>query len=183
MRHRLEPTELAASEGGVAAGGPFTRSGGLVPLSLVVVALLASVIIPARQTWVITKLLRETTEMLAPARVTAEQLQSGLADEMGALQRYALSSDESSLRQYAATAAKDDQRLASLEALGEDIGGAFVSHVTSVRTLVADWRRSVLVVHDRGALARTLQTAQLELDRSRAAVAGLSSDLLTEVLA
>jgi len=37
-----------------------------VPLSLVVVALLASVIIPARQTWLITKLLRETTEVLPP---------------------------------------------------------------------------------------------------------------------
>jgi len=183
MRHRLEPIERAASERGVAADSPFARSGRLVPLSLVVVALLASVIIPARQTWLITKLLRETTEVLAPARVTAAQLQSGLADEMGALQSYALSGDGSSLDQYAAVVAEDDRRLASLETLGDRVGGAFGAHVTSVRTLVAEWRRSVKGADDRSALARTLQTAQAQLDASRVAVAGLSTDLLTAVLA
>jgi hypothetical protein len=77
---------LAASDRRGAAGDLWSWSSGLVPLSLVVVALLASVIIPARQTWVITKLLRETTDVLAPARLMSAQLQSGLADEMGALQ-------------------------------------------------------------------------------------------------
>jgi signal transduction histidine kinase len=132
---------------------------------------------------VITRLLRETTEVLAPARVTAEQLQSGLADEMGALQSYALSGDGSSLDQYAAVVAEDDRRLARLEALGDQVGGAFGSHVTALRTLVAKWRRSVEATDDRSALAHTLQTAQSELDASRTAVAGLSTDLLTEVLA
>jgi signal transduction histidine kinase len=154
-----------------------------VPLSLVVVALLASVLIPARQTWVITTLLRETTEVLAPARVTAAQLQSGLADEMGTLQSYALSGDRSSLDRYAAMVAKDDRRLGSLETLGDRAGGAFGAHVTSVRTLVADWRRSVRAGDDHTALVRRLQTAQPRLDAARAAVAGLSNDLLTEVLA
>ena len=154
-----------------------------MPLSLVVVALLASVIIPARQTWVITRLLRETTEVLAPARVTAAQLQSGLAEEMSALQGYALSGDGSSLEKYAAMVREDDRRLASLEAIGDHVGGAFGSDVTSVRTLVADWRRSVQAANDRSALARSIQTAQPRLDASRAAVAGLSTDLLAEVLA
>jgi len=183
MRRLLEPTELTASEREVARGGAFARAGSLVPLSLVVIALLASVIIPARQTWVITKLLRGTTEVLAPARVTAAQLQSGLADEMGALQRYALSGDRSSLGQYAAMVAKDDRRLASLEAFGDRMGGAFGSHVTSVRTLVAEWRRSVGAANDHSALAHTLQVAQPRLDASRKALAILSTDLMTEVLA
>ena len=69
------------------ASGAANRLGsrplGEGPLALVVLALIGSVAIPARQTWRITDLLRETTEVLAPLRVIEAQLQSGLAEEMG----------------------------------------------------------------------------------------------------
>ena len=73
------------------------NSPSFLPLALVVLALLGSVAVPARQTWVITKLLRETTEVLAPARLLLAQLESGLAEEFGAFQGYALSGDSVSL--------------------------------------------------------------------------------------
>ncbi|MGH7669478.1 MAG: hypothetical protein ACRENQ_08270, partial [Gemmatimonadaceae bacterium] len=69
---------------------------------LVSLALLGSVAVPARQTWRITELLRESTQVVAPARLRIEQMQSGLAQELVALQRYALSGDDEQLRQYQA---------------------------------------------------------------------------------
>jgi signal transduction histidine kinase len=187
MRHQAELTELAASDRRGVADDLWSWSSGLVPLSLVVVALLASVIIPARQTWVITRLLRETTDVLAPARLTSAQLQSGLADEMGALQSYALSGDSSSLRQHAVIVAENDQRLAKLAVLDERLGGPFRSHAASVRERVIAWRRLVPVAttpaHDRSALARSLAAARSQLDTSRAAVADLSADLSKEAVA
>lgn len=187
MRHQAEPTELAASGRRGATDNLWSWSSGLVPLSLVVVALLASVIIPARQTWVITKLLRETTDVLAPARLTSAQLQSGLADEMGALQSYALSGDSSSLRLHAVIVAENNRRLANLAALGAQLGGPFGPHVASVRERVIAWRLLVPVAtsspHDRSALARSLAAARSQLDASRVAVADLSADLSKEALA
>jgi signal transduction histidine kinase len=186
MRHQAEPTELAASDRRGAAGDLWSWSSGLVPLSLVVVALLASVIIPARQTWVITKLLRETTDVLAPARLMSAQLQSGLADEMGALQSYALSGDSSSLRLHARVVAENDQRLANLAALGARLVGSFGPHVATVRERVTEWRRSARaatdLTRDRSALARSLAAARSQLDAARAAVADLSADLSEEAL-
>jgi signal transduction histidine kinase len=184
MRSQAELRELAASERRGAAGDLWSWSSGLVPLSLVVVALLASVVIPARQTWVITKLLRETTEVLAPARLISAQLQSGLADEMGALQSYALSGDSASLRLHDAVVAENNRRLASLEALGAQLEGPFRSHAASVRERVTAWRVSVPAAtspkDDRTALARSLRASRSQLDASRSAVADLSSDLSTE---
>ncbi|HEX7980628.1 MAG TPA: HAMP domain-containing sensor histidine kinase [Gemmatimonadaceae bacterium] len=187
MRDEAEPTDLAASDRRGAANALWSWSTGLVPLSLVVVALLASVIIPARQTWVITTLLRETTDVLAPARLMSAQLQSGLADEMGALQSYALSGDSASLRLHAAIVAENDQRLANLAVLGAQLDGSFGSHVVSVRERVTAWRRlapaATNLQRDRGAVARSLAAARSQLDASRAAVADLSADLSKEARA
>ena len=125
VKHEPEATEPAPSERRRAAADLWSWSSGLVPLSLVVIALLASVVIPARQTWVITALLRETTEMLAPARLMSAQLQSGLADEMGTLRGYALSGDTSWLRIHAVVVADNNRRLAKLAALGARLEGPF----------------------------------------------------------
>jgi signal transduction histidine kinase len=156
-------------------------SGGLVPLGLVAIALLGSVLIPARQTWVITNLLRETTEVIAPSRVTTAQLQSGLADEMGALQSYALSGDVEWLRRHMAVAADNDRRLAALDVLASRAGGPLKPRVATVRQHLAAWRLSVGVpgprAYDRRQLTRAMQEAQSQYDASKAAVNDLSSDL------
>jgi signal transduction histidine kinase len=162
-------------------GGAWSWPSGLFPLAVVVVALLGSVLIPARQTWLITDLLRETTEVLAPARVTSAQLQSGLAEEMGTLQSYALSGDGVWVRRHDGVAAENDRRLAVLDALGSHVDGPFKSHVATVRERVTAWRRSVGApdqrAEDRHELARALVAGQQGYDASRAAVADLSSDL------
>jgi signal transduction histidine kinase len=184
MRERAELPESAVSERR-AGNGRWARTSGLVPLSLVVVALLASVVIPARQTWVITRLLRETTDVLAPARLISAELQSGLADEMDALQSYALSGDSASLRLHDVDVAENNRRLASLGALAIHLGGTYPSRVASVRDRVAAWRAAVPAadLRDRTALARALRMGRPRLAASRAAVADLSSDLSTEALA
>jgi signal transduction histidine kinase len=184
MKHQVEPGEMAAPERRATADRLWSWSSGLVPLSLVVVALLASVVIPARQTWVITRLLRETTEVLAPARLMSAQLQSGLADEMGTLQSFALSGDSSVLRLHAEVVAENDRRLANLEALGARLEGPFSPHVASVRQRVVAWRVSVAAAttlkDDRSALAGVLRASQSRLEAARSAVADLSSALATE---
>ena len=187
MTLQAEAAELTAPERRRASVGLWSWSSGLVPLSLVVIALLASVIIPARQTWVITTLLRETTAVLAPARLISAQLQSGLADEMATLQSYALSGDSASLRRHAVAVAENDRRLAKLEALSAQLDGPFGSHVASVRERVTAWRASTpaatTLQRDRDALARALLASQPQLDASRASVTDLSTDLSAEALA
>ena len=173
-------TELPPTEGRSAAAELWSWSSGMVPLSLVVVALLASVVIPARQSWVIGNLLRETTDVLSPARVMAAHLQSGLADEMGTLQSYALSGDVASLRRHDAAVAENDRRLARLESLGAELQGPFGSHIAMVRERVTDWRHSSAVAGDpadRVALSKALRAGQANLDASRSAVTDLSNDL------
>lgn len=156
-------------------------SGGLVPLGLVAIALLGSVLIPARQSWVITNLLRETTEVIAPSRVTSAQLQSGLADEMGALQSYALSGDGVWLRRHMAAAADNDRRLATLDTLWGHAADPFEAHVATVRQRLAAWRLSTGLpgprAYDRRELARAIQNGQRQYDAAKAAVTDLSSDL------
>jgi signal transduction histidine kinase len=144
-------------------------------------------VIPARQTWVITTLLRETTAVLAPARLISAQLQSGLADEMATLQSYALSGDSAALRRHAVVVAENDRRLASLEVLSAQLDGPFRSHVASVRERVTAWRALAPAAttrqRDRDALVRALLAGQPQLDASRAAVTELSTDLSAEALA
>ena len=187
MKEQAEAIELAPSGRRHAEADLWSWSTGLVPLSVVVVALLASVVIPARQTWVITALLRQTTEVLAPARLMSAQLQSGLADEMGTLRSYALSGDSSWLRMHAVVVADNDRRLAKLAELGAQIEGPFGTDVASVREQVTAWRQLVPettdLQNDRGGLARSLQVGQSRLDASRTAVTDLSADLSTAALA
>jgi signal transduction histidine kinase len=171
--------------------GAFTsarlRSAGLVPLVLVVVALVGSVAIPARQSWLITNLLRETTEILSPARLLETQLQSGLADEIGALQGYALSGDTTLVRRYRLVAATNDERLEKLEGLATHFDAEFADHLTTVRRRIDDWRRfSAALVDGRDARANfgdAVYAGQGLYDASLAAIARLSADLSAEASA
>jgi signal transduction histidine kinase/CHASE3 domain sensor protein len=165
----------------------WARSAPLAPLSLVVIALLGSVLIPARQTWLITTLLRETTEVVAPARLLETQLQSGLAEEIGALQGYALSGDTTLLLRYRSVAENDDEKLEKLEGLAVGLDTAFAGHLTAVRRRIDDWRRfSAALVEGRGAhleFGAAVRTGQSRYDASLAAIANLSSDLFAEASA
>ena len=114
-----------------------------IPLALVVVALVGSVAIPARQTWRITRLLRESTAVLAPARLLNAELQSGLAEELTALQRYALAGDSALLGHYRATAANDEQRLAALERLAPRLDAASAARVDALGRRISAWRQAI----------------------------------------
>jgi hypothetical protein len=180
-QRKLGPTEMAGPEGGSALRYAWFFSSGFVPLALVVLALLGSVVIPARQTWLITKLLRETTEILAPARLLLAQLQSGLAEEIGTLQGYALAGDSASLERYQQVAAENDRRLAALETQGGKFDAPFPAHLETVRRRVDEWRqysaRLVSPGRDGETLAAEVHAAQARYDASLAAIASLSSDL------
>ena len=170
-----------------AVNDAWSRSAGLVPLTLVVLALIGSVVIPARQTWLITELLRETTEVLAPARLLETQLQSGLADEIGALQGYALTGDTALLVRYRSVAASNGERLGKLERLATEPDTAFAGHLATVRHRIDNWRRfSAALLEGRRTrvdLGAVVQTSQSRYDAALAAIADLSSDLSGDAFA
>jgi signal transduction histidine kinase len=165
----------------------WLSSRGVLPLALVVVALIGSVVIPARQTWLITDLLRETTDLVAPARVLAAQLQSGLAGEIGTLQGYALSGDSTLLVRNRSAVAADDERLARLDNFGDRLDRPIAEHLAIVRKQVEEWRRmsSGLLVRRGGPaeLRVAVREAQAQHDATMAAMAALSIDLASSASA
>ena len=153
----------------------------LLPLALVVLALIGSVLIPARQTWLITRLLRHTTDVIAPARLLAAQLQSGLGEETGLEQAYALSDDSALLVRHHAAVAADDRRPAGLERLADRLDTRVPEDVAVVRERVEQWRgmSAERLARPRGAVERraAVREAQSRHDAIVAAMAVLSSDL------
>jgi signal transduction histidine kinase len=160
---------------------PDSKPLGVAPLALVVLALVGSVAIPARQTWRITDLLRQTTEVLAPSRVIEAQLQSGLAEEMGALQGYALSGDGALLARYHSAVSHDAARLDSLVRLAPRLDAPASAHVREVKSRVDEWRRATTVLQapsvtpaDAGSAARDARAAY---EAVMSALTDLSLDL------
>lgn len=113
----------------------------VVPLALVVVVLVGSVLIPARETWRILRLLRETSEVVEPARLMEARLEFGLAMESSALQGYVLSGERSLLIRYRETVAEDRRRLLTLEQLTRKLDREAVRYVTAAQSKIDDWRR------------------------------------------
>jgi len=171
------------------ASGAANRLGsrplGEGPLALVVLALIGSVAIPARQTWRITDLLRETTEVLAPLRVIEAQLQSGLAEEMGSLQGYALSGDAALLARYRSAVSHDAARLDSLDLLSAELDSQTRAHVGTVRTRMAEWRRETAILEPAPvtpADARSVaQNGRAAHEAVMSALTDLSSDLVAGI--
>jgi signal transduction histidine kinase len=167
--------------------GAWSRSVGLVPLALVVLALVGSVIVPARQTWSITTLLRETTELLAPARLLVTELQSGLGEEMGALQGYGLSGDTTLLVRYRLLASGNDEKLTKLKRLTVNLDTAFAGHLSVAGQRIDDWRYfSAALVEGRRVpleVGGAVRAAQGRYDACLAAMAALSSDLSAQAVA
>jgi len=145
------------------------------------------VAVPARQTWLITQQLRETTTMLGPARLLVSELQAGLARELGTLQGYALSRDRTQLARYRTAADEDDRRLAALERAAPQFGAPPASQLQTVRAGIGAWRQlSESLIAERitaGELAGALETVQARYDRAVEGVAGLSEQLSAESVA
>ncbi len=110
-----------------------------VPLLLVVVLLLGSVLIPARQTWRIMHLLRETTEVIEPARLLVDRLEFGLTVESAALEHYATSPDSVHRTRYIA-ALDDNRRLAAIEDLARMLDAEAIDRTVAIRNRVSAWR-------------------------------------------
>ena len=164
-----------------------SATSGLFPLILVVVALVGSVAIPARETWLITRLLRETTDVLSPARLLQAELQSGFAEEIGALQRYALSGDTTILARFRGMARRDDDRVRALAALADRLHGPAAAHLSAMRQRIDTWRRAggwpTVRVGSRDSVSAALDAAQVQYDTFLIAIADLSADFAAEASA
>ncbi len=156
---------------------------GALPLLLVCITLLGSVAIPARQTWLITHILRQTVEGLAPARLLVEQLQSGLGKELVTLQSYAISGDDSLIGEYRAIVAADDRRVDALRNLAERSDALPLAKAKILEQRVEEWHgftSAILSSSDstaRRLLASDLGRGEVIFDSSLAAIAQLSSEL------
>jgi signal transduction histidine kinase len=152
-----------------------------IPLALVIVTLVGSVAIPARQTWRITRLLRESTAVLSPARLLNAELQSGLAEELTVLQRYALTGDSALLRRYRLVAAHDGRRLAALARLSSRLDAASAGRVDALRRRIGAWRlvggAPGVQPGSRGEVAVALQVGQARYDAALNTFGELSSAL------
>ncbi|MGH7616314.1 MAG: sensor histidine kinase [Gemmatimonadaceae bacterium] len=133
----------------------------------------------------ITSLLRETTEVFAPAQLLEAKLESGLAEENAALQGYALLRDTTLLGTYRSTRAENDQLLAALEHLAAEIDTQFVAHLAAARQHVDEWRdvnRALLEPPGaRADIAAAVRLAQARYDVTFEAMDELSSDLAADV--
>lgn len=156
-----------------------------IPLALVCITLILSVAIPAHQTWLITHILRQTVEGLAPARLLVEQLQSGLGKELVTLQSYAISGDDSLIGEYRATAAADDRRVAQLRELAVNTDALSPDKARALEQRVEEWHgftEAVLTESDsvtRASFASALERGETTFDSSMTAIAVIGTELAT----
>lgn len=154
-----------------------------LPLLFVCLTLVGSVAIPARQTWLITRILRETVHGLAPGRLLVEQLQSGLGKELVTLQSYAITGDDSLVGEYRATAAIDERRLDTLRDLAAHSDALSVAEANMLARRVERWHDftdAILGRSDsvaRRLLVSDLRSGQSAFDSSLAAIALVSSEM------
>ncbi|HET7621571.1 MAG TPA: GAF domain-containing protein [Gemmatimonadaceae bacterium] len=141
--------------------------------------------VPARQSWLITQLLGETTDVIAPAQLLVGQLQSDLANELAALQSYALAGDRASLDSYRMRADDSEERVASLERLAVRLDEPSAAHARALRYPMDRWHRPNDALIERGAarsdFTTVLERGQTWYDSSARAVAELSSSLANQV--
>ncbi|HKN65249.1 MAG TPA: ATP-binding protein [Gemmatimonadaceae bacterium] len=156
----------------------------MATLALVAVMLLGSVLIPARLSYRILRLLAETTGTVEPARLAASRLQSGLDTESATLQRYALLGDSSALQRYHATLLDDDRTLAELDHLTAALHGDAARHTVAVRLQLSRWRANSDILWKQRLsseqLATALRAQQADRDAVLAAMNRLSVSLAAE---
>ena len=151
------------------------------PLLLVALALVGSLAVPARQTWLITQTLEESTRIVAPTRLLFGQLQTGLTSEFLALQSYALSGDEAKLTRYETAAAETRERLITLGHLTPSFDATWATRADELQSRISRWNRdndSFLAQRVSPArYAAALEAQRVQYDSSMSAIATLSSDL------
>jgi signal transduction histidine kinase len=112
----------------------------LAIVSLLVLTLLGSVIIPAMETRRSLGLLREISDEIEPARLLSWRLESGLAMEYSALQAYSLSGDSAQLRHYQLITEAEARDLASLERLAPRLGPGAREELATTRQRITSWQ-------------------------------------------
>jgi signal transduction histidine kinase len=112
----------------------------LAIVSLLVLTLLGSVLIPAMETQRSLRLLREISDEIEPARLLSWRLQSGLAMEYSALQAYALSGDTAQLHGYRLITEAEARDLDSLERLAPRLGPRSREELASTRQRITSWQ-------------------------------------------
>jgi len=112
----------------------------LAIVSLLVLTLLGSVIIPGMETQRTLRLLREISEEIEPARLLSWRLESGLIMEYSALQAYSLSGDSTQLRHYQLVTEAEARDLASLERLAPRLGPGSREELAITRRRIASWQ-------------------------------------------
>ena len=127
-----------------ASQSPWT----IVSLALVVVLLLASVIIPARQSFVIMRLLREGAETVEPARLLEVQLELALTREAAALEGYRFSGDAAMLERHRVAVVQTQSRLSALADVAARLDTGAMAHVRAVQERIGEWRRTTRALSD-----------------------------------
>lgn len=159
----------------------------LLPLLLVIAALVGSVVIPARQTWRILALLRETTEGLAPAKLITAELQSALVDEFALVRQNPDSTADSTAERYEEVAAANGRRLERLRRIGSRLDTASAESIRRVAGQIPIWWAVVHTVEARPVTRRTsearLHAAAIRHDSVMRSLARLSATLSAETVA
>jgi signal transduction histidine kinase len=148
---------------------------------LAIVALIGSVVIPARQSFQILDLLRQTTEGLAPAKILTTELQAGLIDELSLVR--APSSAPLALDRYHRVADANTLRLDSLARIAPRLDTASRSVILDVTNRMLSWRAAVpivLVTTIPDVREARLDAAAARHDSVQRALASLSSRLGSE---
>jgi signal transduction histidine kinase len=141
-------------------------SGRFTLLALLIIALVASVLLPAIESQRIMLLLREIAEVIEPARTLSWRLESGLAIEYSALQGYAVSGDSALLRQYRSMAADEARQLDSLQLLAARIDPGAAQSAAVVEQRINKWQdlNDLLIAKS---LTREEFAAQMKAQRAR----------------
>jgi signal transduction histidine kinase len=150
-------------------------------LLLVVALLLGSVLIPARFTSRILRVLRESHDVIEPARQSESQLELDLDGEWTALQDYALTGDTAALVRQRVAATGSDRDLAELDRFANGLDGEALEGVAEVRSRLSEWRRHSRPFFSehlsRPEFTALLRSQQLDRDSTFSAVTRLESYL------
>lgn len=169
---------------GAPRNGPRSRRWSAAALLLVVALLLGSVLIPARFSSRILRLLVETRDVVEPARRAESQLELTLEGEATALQEYSLTGDSAVLARYHASSIGTDRQLAQLDSFAKQMSARAVDEVAAVRTSIREWRRLNQPFSDthlsRTELTKLLRTEQARRDSIFSSVVRLESYLASE---
>lgn len=111
-----------------------------VLVALLFATLVASVLLPARESWRTMHLLGEISDVIEPARLLAIQLQEKILLESSMIQAYTLSGDGSFLEQYRLATVDDGRDLASLALLARRLPATAGEEATRIGVRVGAWR-------------------------------------------